>query len=241
MKKIAIICLSVAITTVVCAVAVNAAGKVLGEGTIWVDSIQVGSQGMGGVTWFNGTILNDTTQDDGTNNPVTFGDNVRIDGRLYRGATQGPGDDMPLVIDDNVKITGSLSVAEGTSVITGPPGPKGPKGDTGPKGPKGDKGDTGTQGPQGPSGDSGGINEPSYCTYDEYLRKTHSGWECVDAEEVLEDAVTLMCFSDEYLKKTILGWECVDADEVIDDAASGYCSYGDALVKGIGGWTCEPN
>ena len=109
MKKIAIVCLSVAVTTVICAVAVNAAGKVLGEGTIWVDSIQVGSQGVGGVTWFNGTILNDTTDVvTGEGVPVTFGDDVRIDGRLWRGATAGPGDGQPFQINDDLEVAGSL-------------------------------------------------------------------------------------------------------------------------------------
>jgi len=51
--------------------------------TLIVPSIKIGKQGVGGVTFFNGTIVNSTTND-GANNPVTFGDDVRIDGEIYR-------------------------------------------------------------------------------------------------------------------------------------------------------------
>jgi len=172
MKKIAIVSLTVVITVSICAVAVNAAGKVLGEGTVWVDSIQVGSQGSGGVTWFNGTILNSTTKADGSDNPVTFGDNVRIDGRIYRGVTQGPSDTSPLTIDDNVVITGSLSVTGAATAITGPQGPQGPQG---PVGPQGLKGDTGATGPAGPTS----SDYPSIVANRNYIINQHNFLSCV--------------------------------------------------------------
>lgn len=81
---------------------------------IFVPSLKVGQQGVGGVTFFNGTIINQTTADEGADIPVTFGDNVRIDGTLFRGATPGPGDGMPVKIDDGLKVLGNLTV-EGSS------------------------------------------------------------------------------------------------------------------------------
>ncbi|MBU1167082.1 hypothetical protein KKC60_01595 [Patescibacteria group bacterium] len=62
------------------------------------DSVYVGKQDVGGVTFFNGTIVNSTTTS-GANNPVTFGDNVRIDGTLFR--TEAGGSN-PLKVDDTV-------------------------------------------------------------------------------------------------------------------------------------------
>ncbi len=46
--------------------------------------ITIGEQGSGGVTFYNGTIVNNTTDDDGNENPVTFGDKVRIDDTIFR-------------------------------------------------------------------------------------------------------------------------------------------------------------
>ncbi|MBU0964109.1 hypothetical protein KKC06_03660 [Patescibacteria group bacterium] len=79
------------------------------DGTLGVSALRVGAQGMGGVTQFNGTIINNTTQD-GADLPVTFGDNVRIDGRVYRGAGDGPYDDKPFIINDNAWVVGDLEV-----------------------------------------------------------------------------------------------------------------------------------
>jgi hypothetical protein len=81
------------------------------EGTLAVGSLHVGSQGTGGVTYFNGTIINNTTGTGGANNPVTFGDNIRIDGRIYRGATAGPTDSLPFIINDNAQVDGGLTVS----------------------------------------------------------------------------------------------------------------------------------
>ncbi|MDD5341819.1 MAG: hypothetical protein PHI73_00565 [Patescibacteria group bacterium] len=79
------------------------------KGTMMFDSIKVGRQGTGGVTFFNGTIVNSTTGTGNSDNPVTFGDNVRIDGRLYRGAIAGTGDTQPLLVNDNIEVAGYLT------------------------------------------------------------------------------------------------------------------------------------
>lgn len=89
--------------------------SLLNRGTVEVDSLKVGKQGTGGVTFFNGTIVNNTTEN-GVDNPVTFGDDVRIDGRVYRGATAGTGDSQPFIINDNAEVAGSLEVG-GTDVF----------------------------------------------------------------------------------------------------------------------------
>ncbi|MFH1367009.1 MAG: hypothetical protein ABIH38_03400 [Patescibacteria group bacterium] len=80
------------------------------SGGLKANNLTVGAQGTGGVTFFNGTIVNITTTA-GADNPVTFGDNVRIDGRIYRGATAGTSDTLPVIINDNLEVAGSLSVA----------------------------------------------------------------------------------------------------------------------------------
>ncbi|MFA6272329.1 MAG: hypothetical protein WC693_04480 [Patescibacteria group bacterium] len=79
------------------------------DGTMMTDSLKVGAQGVGGVTFFNGTIINNTTTS-GADNPVTFGDNVRIDGRVYRGAIAGTSDSMPFIVNDNLQVAGSLTI-----------------------------------------------------------------------------------------------------------------------------------
>ena len=82
------------------------------------DWLRVGSQEGGGVTFFNGTILNDTTDTDGNDNPVTFGDNVRIDGRIFRGATAGAGDTKPFIVNDDMEVVGDTTVG-GDVAVTG--------------------------------------------------------------------------------------------------------------------------
>ena len=86
-------------------------GVAQAAGSLSVDSLHVGSQGVGGVTYFNGTIVNSTTTNN-LDNPVTFGDNVRIDGRVYRGSVAGPGDTQPFIVNDNAQIDGRLTVAD---------------------------------------------------------------------------------------------------------------------------------
>ena len=69
------------------------------KGTARVYSLVVGAQGYGGVTYFNGSIINDTVDDDGNNIPVTFADDVRIDGELYRTEKGG---DNPVKLSDTI-------------------------------------------------------------------------------------------------------------------------------------------
>lgn len=79
--------------------------------------IRIGEQGTGGVTFFNGSIVNETTTDD-VDNPVTFGDNVRIDGEIWRGAAAGTTDEYPVKINDNLRVFGDLTV-EGANPASG--------------------------------------------------------------------------------------------------------------------------
>jgi len=69
--------------------------------TLIVPSIKIGKQGVGGVTFFNGTIINNTTND-GANNPVTFGDDLRVDGGIYRGPSKGTSDGQPIKVYDTM-------------------------------------------------------------------------------------------------------------------------------------------
>ncbi|NQU99296.1 MAG: hypothetical protein HQ538_01035 [Parcubacteria group bacterium] len=81
--------------------------------TLRVDSAYIGSTeaGVGGVTFFNGTMINNSVDTDGESTiPLTLGDDVRIDGRLWRGETAGTDDDMPFIVNDNVEISGDLTV-----------------------------------------------------------------------------------------------------------------------------------
>lgn len=69
---------------------------------IRVPSLQVGGQGVGGVTYFNGTMINNTTDEDGHGIALTIGDDVRIDGGIFRTEVGG---DNPLKISDSLKPT----------------------------------------------------------------------------------------------------------------------------------------
>ncbi|MBI3956983.1 MAG: hypothetical protein HY340_03245 [Candidatus Kerfeldbacteria bacterium] len=90
------------------------------NGTLLVDSIKIGAQGVGGVTFFNGSILNNTTDANNNGIPVTFADDVRIDGSIWRGATSGPGDTSPLRLNDDVRVFGNLTVDSGKTItVTG--------------------------------------------------------------------------------------------------------------------------
>jgi len=74
--------------------------EVVVNDTIRVDSAYIGQQDVGGVTFFNGTIVNSTTGTDDADNPVTFGDDVRIDGQIYRTEVGG---DNPLKLADSIR------------------------------------------------------------------------------------------------------------------------------------------
>lgn len=71
--------------------------------------IYIGQQGTGGVTYFNGTIANLTTNSAGAGNPVTVGDDLRVDGKIWRGENPGTADSMPVKIDDNLEVAGSIT------------------------------------------------------------------------------------------------------------------------------------
>ena len=63
------------------------------------DSAYIGSTtGEGGVTFFNGTMINASEG----SVPLTMGDDVRIDGMIWRGTSKGTSDDMPLKIADTL-------------------------------------------------------------------------------------------------------------------------------------------
>ncbi len=79
------------------------------KSTLKVNSLKVGSPDIGGVTYLRGSIVNDTSTGS-QDNPVTFGDNVRIDGSIYRGDTMGPGVGHPVYINDDARIFGDLTV-----------------------------------------------------------------------------------------------------------------------------------
>ncbi|MFA5051947.1 MAG: hypothetical protein WC544_02700 [Patescibacteria group bacterium] len=103
MKKISVVMLIVIASIALTAGVVKAASAVY-------DSLTVGKQGSGGVTFFNGSIINNTTGTGGTDNPVVIADNLRIDGRVYRGATAGTGDSQPFIVNDNMEVAGTLTI-----------------------------------------------------------------------------------------------------------------------------------
>ena len=83
------------------------------------DSVYIGSTeaGVGGVTFFNGTIVNLSVDEDGEDTiPVTFGDSVRIDGEIFR--TEVGGDD-PIKLSDTIRpqITNTYDLGTETNVF----------------------------------------------------------------------------------------------------------------------------
>ena len=80
--------------------AVNYNDNLIVDGFGEFNALKVGKQGVGGVTFFNGTIVNNTT-DNGADNPVRFGDNVSIDGVIYAGKHKGTSD-IALKIADSI-------------------------------------------------------------------------------------------------------------------------------------------
>lgn len=78
------------------------------DGVMRVSSLHVGEEGIGGVTYFNGSIVNI-----GEDIPVTIADDLRVDGAI----TRGDGEDaMPVKVADDIVIQGNLTV-EGTAFI----------------------------------------------------------------------------------------------------------------------------
>jgi hypothetical protein len=67
------------------------------------DSAYIGSTeaGVGGVTFFNGTMINNSVDEDGKSTiPLTLGDDVRIDGEIYRTEVGG---DNPIKLADSIR------------------------------------------------------------------------------------------------------------------------------------------
>ncbi|MFH2105418.1 MAG: hypothetical protein ABII72_04270 [Parcubacteria group bacterium] len=96
---------------------VEITGTLTVSGAGYLSSVHIGSTeaGVGGVTYFNGTIVNASTDDDGEDVvPVTFGDDVRIDGEIYRTETGG---DNPLKIGDSLRPTTDATYSLGTSAF----------------------------------------------------------------------------------------------------------------------------
>ena len=82
-------------------------------GTARAYSVRIGAQGYGGVTFFNGTIINETTDaDTGAEMPITFGDDVRVDGELFRTEVGG---DHPIKLSDTIRPQVSATYDLGTS------------------------------------------------------------------------------------------------------------------------------
>ncbi len=72
-----------------------------------MESLRVGVAGQGGVTFFNGTVLNEG------DDPFTVGDDVRIDGGIWRGSSydnQAVQIFDDLLVDRNLNVTGDISV-----------------------------------------------------------------------------------------------------------------------------------
>lgn len=70
--------------------------------------LKVNALRVTGTSFLGGPIVNPTLTK-GVDNPITYGDNVRIDGRIWRGTTAGPGDGKPFIINDDAQVTGSLA------------------------------------------------------------------------------------------------------------------------------------
>lgn len=88
----------------------NEAIHINGPNTLYVGGpayfpagIHVGANTTGGVTYFNGTIVNNTSHTyDGVGIPVTIGDDLRVDGEIWRGTSKGTSDNMPVKFSDSV-------------------------------------------------------------------------------------------------------------------------------------------
>src|SRR3989339_294034 len=78
------------------------------------NSVYIGKQGTGGVTFFNGTIVNSTKGTNNSNNPVTFGDDVRIDGQIYRTEVGGSNN---LKLADSIQPQTTNTYSLGTSAL----------------------------------------------------------------------------------------------------------------------------
>lgn len=85
--------------------------------TLRANSAYIGSTaaGVGGVTFFNGTIINTAVDEDGDSTiPVTFGDDVRIDGQIFRAEVGG---NNPLKLADSIRPQTSNAYSLGSSTF----------------------------------------------------------------------------------------------------------------------------
>ncbi len=73
--------------------------ELVADNTFRTKSMHVGSQGAGGVTFFNGTITNITTTEEGEDVPVTIGDNLRVDGYILNTEVGGA---KPIKVADSI-------------------------------------------------------------------------------------------------------------------------------------------
>lgn len=64
------------------------------NGTLSANSVYIGEEGVGGVTFFNGSIVNV-----GATTPVTIADDMRVDGEIWRTEKGGPN---PVKISDHM-------------------------------------------------------------------------------------------------------------------------------------------
>ena len=69
------------------------------NGSLDTDSLRVGTPGLGGVTFFNGTVLNEGAD------PFTVGDDMRVDGEIFRIASN---DGNPVKFNDSIRIAGTI-------------------------------------------------------------------------------------------------------------------------------------
>ncbi|MBU1178696.1 hypothetical protein KJ903_05825 [Patescibacteria group bacterium] len=90
--------------------------EVIVNNTFKANSAYIGSTvaGVGGVTFFNGSIVNNSVDEDGESTiPVTFADNVRIDGEIYRTEVGG---ENPIKLADTIRPQTNNTYDLGTSV-----------------------------------------------------------------------------------------------------------------------------
>ena len=83
----------------------------------FTEGVHIGSTaaGVGGVTYFNGTIVNASVDSSGGNTiPVTFGDDVRIDGQIYRTEVGGSNN---LKLADTIQPQANNTYSLGTSAL----------------------------------------------------------------------------------------------------------------------------
>ncbi len=87
---------------------VNSSLKVT-KPTYFLAGMHVGQQVVGGVSFLQGTVINTTNGNNGEDNPVTIGDNLRVDGRITRGFG-------PVIVDDDLWVTKNIKMNPGMTV-----------------------------------------------------------------------------------------------------------------------------